>query len=84
MKRTAETPAILRHLRSLKVAVIHPLDQDGEELLTQLHRIGCDVEVCWPRIDSLPSGLGLVLMAMRRETLSVDFPWLGEPARRRP
>jgi AmiR/NasT family two-component response regulator len=77
MKQVAETPAILRDLRSLKVVVIHPQDQDGEELLAQLRRIGCDVEVCWPRLDSLPSGTGLVVMAMRPETLSIDFPWLG-------
>ncbi|MFM0175551.1 ANTAR domain-containing protein [Paraburkholderia sediminicola] len=77
MKRTAQTPAILRDLRSLKVVVIHPLDQDGEELLAQLQRIGCDVQVCWPRLDSLPCDTGLVVMAMRPETLSVDYPWLG-------
>jgi AmiR/NasT family two-component response regulator len=77
MKRTAETPAILRTLRSLKVVVLHPQDQDGEELLAQLQRIGCDVEVFWPRLDSLPAGTGLVVMAMRPETLSMTFPWLG-------
>jgi AmiR/NasT family two-component response regulator len=77
MKRTAQTPAILRDLRSLKVVVIHPHDQDGEELLAQLQRIGCDVQVCWPRLDSLPSDTGLVIMAMRPEVLSLDYPWLG-------
>jgi len=77
MKQTAQTPAILRDLRSLKVVVIHPQDQDGEELLAQLQRIGCDVQVCWPRLDSLPCDTGLVVMAMRPETLSVDYPWLG-------
>lgn len=77
MKRIAQTPAILRDLRSLKVVVIHPQDQDGEELLAQLQRIGCDVQVCWPRLDSLPSDTGLVVMAMRPEALSVDYPWLG-------
>jgi AmiR/NasT family two-component response regulator len=77
MKRTAQTPAILRDLRSLKVVVIHPQDQDGEELLAQLQRIGCDVQVCWPRLDSLPSNTCLVIMAMRPEALSVDYPWLG-------
>ncbi|MEA3083349.1 MAG: hypothetical protein QOC89_1046 [Paraburkholderia sp.] len=77
MKWTADTLAILRDLRSLKVVVIHPQDQDGDQLLVQLHRIGCDVEVCWPTLDSLPFGTGLVLMAMRPETLSVNFPWLG-------
>jgi AmiR/NasT family two-component response regulator len=77
MKQTAQTPAILRDLRSLKVVVIHPQDQDGEELLAQLQRIGCDVQVCWPRLDSLPCDTGLVVMAMRPETLSVYYPWLG-------
>ncbi|MEW9581636.1 ANTAR domain-containing response regulator [Paraburkholderia sp. DGU8] len=77
MKRTAQTPAILRDLRSLKVVVIHPQDQDGDELLAQLQRIGCDVQVCWPRLDSLPPDTGLVVMAMRPEVLSVDYPWLG-------
>src|SRR5260370_18483655 len=80
MKQTAQTPAILRDLRSLKVVVIHPQDQDGEELLAQLQRIGCDVQVCWPRLDSLPSDTGLVVMAMRPEALSVDYPWLGTSA----
>jgi AmiR/NasT family two-component response regulator len=77
MKWTTESAAILRDLRSLKVVVIHPQDQDGEELLAQLHRIGCDVDVCWPKLDRLPFGTGLVLIAIRPETLSVDFPWLG-------
>ncbi|WNC92315.1 ANTAR domain-containing protein [Paraburkholderia sp. FT54] len=77
MKWTADSLAILRDLRSLKVVVIHPQDQDGDELLAQLHRIGCDVTVCWPTLDCLPFGTGLVLMAMRPETLSADFPWLG-------
>lgn len=77
MKWTGETPAILSDLRSLKVVVVHPQDKDGEELLAQLQRIGCDVEVCWPKLDCLPFGTGLVLIAMRPETLSVKFPWLG-------
>jgi AmiR/NasT family two-component response regulator len=77
MKPVTGTPAILRDLRSLKVAVIHPHDQDGEELLAQLHRIGCDVEVFWPRLDTLPPGTGLVVMAVRPETLATSFPWLG-------
>jgi AmiR/NasT family two-component response regulator len=77
MKWAADSLTILRDLRSLKVVVIHPQDQDGDELLAQLHRIGCTVEVCWPTLDCLPSGTGLVLIAMRPETLSANFPWLG-------
>ncbi|MEA3119975.1 MAG: hypothetical protein QOI13_3245 [Paraburkholderia sp.] len=80
MKRSAQTPAILRDLRSLKVVVIHPQDQDGEELLAQLQRIGCTVEVFWPRIDTLPADAGLVLLAVRPETLSMNYPWLSAPS----
>jgi AmiR/NasT family two-component response regulator len=76
MNPLAATPSILRDLRSLKVVVLHPQDQDGEELLAQLRRIGCEVEVFWPRLDCLPANTGLVLMAVRPETLSMDFPWL--------
>jgi AmiR/NasT family two-component response regulator len=77
MKWTTESAAILRDLRALKVVVIHLQDQDGEQLPAQLHRIRCDVQVCWPKLDRLRFGTGLVLIAMRPETLSVNFPWLG-------
>ena len=78
MKGTAQTPAILRVLRSLKVVVIHPQDQDGEELLAQLQRIGCDVAVFWPKLDCLPFGTGLVLMAMRPASPAADCRTLVE------
>ena len=42
-----------------------------------MRRTGRDVEVCWPRLDNLPSGTGPVIKAMRPETLSIDFPWVG-------
>jgi AmiR/NasT family two-component response regulator len=81
MKNTTATPAMLpRDLHSLKVAVVHPHDQDGEALLAQLQRIGCEVEVFWPRLERLPPGTGLVLMAVRPETLAISFPWLGADA----
>ena len=46
---------ILRSLRNLSVAVIHPLDTDGLNLVQQLQRIGCAVKPIWPyQGDSLP------------------------------
>lgn len=39
---------ILRDLRELRVLVAHPHDGDGEELLRQLRRIGCQVHHAWP------------------------------------
>jgi AmiR/NasT family two-component response regulator len=77
VKQSTKTPPILRDLRSLKVVVIHPPDEDREELLAQLQRIGCETEVFWPRVDSLPVDTGLVVMAVRPETLSLNYPWLG-------
>jgi AmiR/NasT family two-component response regulator len=78
MKRAAVTPSLLRDLRSLKVVVVHPRDADGDELLAQLRRIGCEVESAWPSLDCMPANAGLVFMAVRPETLSLSFPWLGD------
>ncbi|HWX12601.1 MAG TPA: hypothetical protein VNZ04_11490 [Trinickia sp.] len=34
----------------------------------------------WLRIDTLPADAGLVLMAVRPETLSMNCPWLATPS----
>ncbi|HQT89778.1 MAG TPA: ANTAR domain-containing protein [Acidiphilium sp.] len=39
---------ILRDLRELRVLLAHPHDGDGDELLRQLRRIGCQVHHAWP------------------------------------
>ncbi len=79
MKPRVDQASVLRQLRDLHAMVIHPQDQDGEELVGQLHRIGCRVHNAWPELDALPPDTGLVLMAMRPETLRVPYPWLGQP-----
>ncbi|MFM0229913.1 ANTAR domain-containing response regulator [Paraburkholderia sediminicola] len=70
------TPQGLRDIRSLKVVAIHPLDQDGEELLAQLRRVGCRVCRFWPAPAALPEEADIVFMAVRPETLSGPLPWL--------
>jgi AmiR/NasT family two-component response regulator len=70
------TPQGLRDIRSLKVVAIHPLDQDGEELLAQLRRIGCKVGCFWPAPKALPEATDIVFLAVRPETLSEPLPWL--------
>ncbi|MEA3117895.1 MAG: hypothetical protein QOI13_1165 [Paraburkholderia sp.] len=70
------TPQGLRDIRSLKVVAVHPLDQDGEELLAQLRRIGCRVCHYWPAPATLPEATDIVFMAIRPETLSKPLPWL--------
>ncbi|MFD1483474.1 ANTAR domain-containing response regulator [Paracoccus nototheniae] len=49
-------------LRGLRVAVIHAPDQDGEALIRQLRRIGCQVQAVWPAPIEPPPGIDLVFM----------------------
>ena len=74
------THAVLKAIRELNVVLVHPLDQDGEELGAQLQRIGCRFERFWPELDVLPVGTDLVLLAVRPETLSLTYPWMGRPS----
>jgi AmiR/NasT family two-component response regulator len=76
MKLNSGTPRLLRELRSLRVVVFHPEDQDGQELIGQLQRIGCQVKAFWPPLERLPDEADLVFLAVRPEVLSVDLPWL--------
>jgi AmiR/NasT family two-component response regulator len=73
------TPQGLRDIRSLKVVAIHPLDQDGEELLAQLRRIGCRVCRFWPAPAALPEETDIVFMAVRPEALTSPLTWLESP-----
>ena len=61
-----EAPQILRDLRSLRVCVFHPRDQDGQGLTRQLERIGCQVQAFWPPLPDLPEGTDM---------LGADFAW---------
>jgi len=76
MKLNSGTPRLLRELRSLRVVVFHPEDQDGQELIGQLQRIGCQVKAFWPPLERLPDEADLVFLAVRPEVLSIDLPWL--------
>jgi two-component system, response regulator PdtaR len=46
---------IIRSLRETKVAVIHPQDEDGQNLSLQLRRIGCRLTSIWPPPRRMPS-----------------------------
>lgn len=77
MKKEEGTSRLLRDLRSMQVAVFHPDDQDGQELLDQLKRIGCQVKAFWPPLERLPADTALVFFAIRPEVLGAELPWLG-------
>lgn len=70
------TPRMLRELRSLRVLLIHPDDQDGQELSAQLQRIGCQIKASWPPQERLPEEVDLIFFAMRPEVMSTELPWL--------
>jgi AmiR/NasT family two-component response regulator len=74
------TLAVLKDIRELSVVILHPQDQDCEEISAQLRRLGCKYQLFWPDLDVLPLGTDLVLMAVRPETLASQFPWLGQPS----
>lgn len=74
------THAVLKDIRELNVVLLHPQDQDGEEISGQLRRLGCKFQTFWPELDTLPLGTDLVILAVRPETLSVKYSWIGQPS----
>jgi AmiR/NasT family two-component response regulator len=78
VKGPDDTHAILKDIRGLRVVLVHPQDQDGDELGAQLQRIGCKFQTFWPELDALPVGTDLVLLAVRPETLYSKYPWMGK------
>lgn len=60
--------------------IVHPNDQDGQELISQLQRIGCHVKAFWPPSEKLSEEFDLVFFAVRPEVLSMDIPWLRDDA----
>lgn len=69
------TPAQLKELRLLRVAVLHPDDSDGRQLTQQLQRIGCQVQAFWPPVPTLPEGIDVVFLAVQPETSQLEFDW---------
>jgi AmiR/NasT family two-component response regulator len=69
------TSELLKDLRSLKVAVFHPRDKDGEMLLQQLERIGCKAELFWPPRPQLPELTDLIFLSISTEIQVADYPW---------
>ena len=69
---TKPTPPLLRTLRETKVLVIHPPDRDGEELVRQLRRIGCDVRSAWPQPARIEASVDVVFLLLER-TRTIDI-----------
>jgi two-component system, response regulator PdtaR len=53
----------LSDLRGIRVAVMHPADQEIDELLRHLRRIGCRARLIWPPPPVLPTDADVVFFA---------------------
>lgn len=53
-----------QNLRDLKVMIFHPRDKTADELLQQIHRIGCSFETTWPIPDALPQNADFIFVDM--------------------
>jgi two-component system, response regulator PdtaR len=52
---------LIEDLRGARVLVIHPRDAEGEALIDQLKRIGCNVRGVWPPPSAIPHDVDTVL-----------------------
>ena len=53
-------PSLIEELRGARVLVVHPRDAEGDALLDQLNRIGCNVRGIWPPPVELPRDVDTV------------------------
>jgi AmiR/NasT family two-component response regulator len=51
---------LIEELRGARVLVIHPRDAEGEALIDQLKRIGCNVRGVWPPPPTIPQDIDTV------------------------
>lgn len=54
--------SFIKRLRELNVAVMHPRDKTAEELLRQIHRIGCGHESIWPIPNKIPENIDVLFV----------------------
>ena len=59
---------------ALRVAIVHPRDRDGEELLRQVRRLGCAAELHWPPPE-LKGEVDLLFCLVNRETRALIEEW---------
>ncbi len=65
---------LIDQLRNTRVLVVHPMDPDGDVLVRQLRRIGCEVRSVWPPPAKLPDEIDAVFLLVERAG-SAALPW---------
>jgi len=64
---------LIEELRGARVLVIHPRDAEGEALIDQLKRIGCNVRGVWPPPPVIPNDIDTVFQLVESSEETV-FP----------
>ncbi|HUO00103.1 MAG TPA: ANTAR domain-containing protein [Bradyrhizobium sp.] len=64
---------LIDDLRGARVLVIHPRDAEGEALIDQLKRIGCNVRGVWPPPAAIPHDIDTVFQLVD-STEDTTFP----------
>ncbi len=72
----ASISALIKNLRTLRILLLHPKSDEGEELLRHLNRIGCQVQTSWPPPNEVPPDIDVVFLAVRPIVEGeIDFDW---------
>jgi len=64
---------LIEDLRGARVLVIHPRDSEGDALIDQLKRIGCNVRGVWPAPAAIPHDIDTVFQLIETSEDAV-FP----------
>jgi AmiR/NasT family two-component response regulator len=64
---------LIDDLRGARVLVVHPRDAEGEALIDQLKRIGCNVRGVWPPPAAIPHDIDTVFQLVE-STEDATFP----------
>jgi AmiR/NasT family two-component response regulator len=72
------TSELLKDLRSLRISVFHPKDNEGEMLIRQLERIGCKAELFWPPRPELPELTDIVFLSICTDLKLTDYAWCNQ------
>lgn len=71
---------LIEDLRGARVLVIHPRDAEGEALIDQLKRIGCNVRGIWPPPSAIPEDIDTVFQLVESSADPAFSPGSNEQA----
>jgi len=69
----------IHELRGTRVLVIHPADEEIDELIRHLRRIGCQTRLAWPLPPDLPADVDVVFFSVGPTALTTVAQAATEP-----